>query len=216
MHRSLRGLIMLMLIVGFSASPWAAEGAPVCQGGLAAPLGTAFAGLHEHVGAVMGAPIECLHIDLESGDEYQQTTTGVAVYRVDSSAATFTNGHEFWRLGPDGLATWEGWHGRAGPTVVQDAERASDDQMTIASIGVYPKVEPAKVVEAFDGEHPRLVLEHDGSSVVVDVNDGCMSGQPLTTQTVFVVSNDAFAEPSSRLILEVGGRHCLITASRPR
>jgi hypothetical protein len=163
----------------------------------------------------MGAPIECAHTDRETGNEYQQTTTGVAVYHHESDAATFTNGHEFWRLSPDGLAQWEGWHGRAGPTVASGAGDAEDVQLTVPRVGIYARVEAGKFIQMLDGEGSRMVLEHDGTALIVEVGDGCVGDQPPTGRTVFVISKDTFAEPSSRLILEVGGRECLITASRP-
>jgi len=214
MFRSLRGSIILVLVTAFSATPWAAEGAQICPAGQAARLGTAFVALRERVGSAMGTPIECAHADRGTGNEYQQTTTGVAVYQHEQDAATFTNGHEFWKLGPDGLAQWSGWHGRAGPPVAAGIGEASDVRLSVASNGVYPKVQAGKVLHMLDGEQPRLVLEHDGKTFVVEVGAGCLIGQPPPSGAVFVISKNTFAEPSSRLVLRIGGRECLITASR--
>jgi hypothetical protein len=215
MYRSLRGACILMLVTAFSASPWAAEGAQICSAGQTRPLGAAFVALAESVGVAMGTPIECAHTDRETGNEFQQTTTGVAVYQHGQAAATFTNGYDFWRLGPDGLTQWHGWHGRAGPTAPADTEDVSDIELTLDSIADYPKALAGRVVEAQEGGHPRMVLEHDGKIVGVEVGEGCLRGQALLSPTLFVISKDTFAEPGSRLVLEIGGRECTITASQP-
>jgi hypothetical protein len=216
MHRSLRGSIILVLVTAFSASPWAAEGAQICPAGPSAPLGAAFAGLSAQVGAAMGTPIECAHTDRDTGNEVQQTTTGVAVYQAAQNLATFTNGRDFWRLGPDGLAWWNGWHGRAGPEAPPGAEAAIDTRLALASVGQNPHVETARVVESLDGDGSRMVLEHDGKAVVVEVGAECLRDRPLSSPVAFVISRDLFAEPGSRLVLEVGGRECLIATSSPR
>jgi hypothetical protein len=205
--------MVLVLVTAFSASPWAAEGAPICPAGPSAPLGAAFVGLAEQVGAAMGTPVECAHTDRETGDESQQTTTGVAVYQAAHEVATFTNGRDFWRLGPDGLASWNGWHGRAGPTATVGSEAAIDARQVLASVGQYPRVEAARVVQVQEGDPSRIVLEHDGKTVVVETGEACLGSQPLAKRVVFVVSRDTFAQPGARLILDVGGRECLISAS---
>jgi len=215
MYRSLRGAGILMLVTAFSASPWAAEGAQICSAGQTIPLGAAFVALAEDVGVAMGTPIECTHTDRETGGEFQQTTTGVAVYQQGQAAATFTNGYDFWRLGPDGLTQWHGWHGRAGPTAPAGAEDARDMRLSLDAIGDYPKAMAGRVVQTIEGGHPRIVLEHDGKVVAVEVGEGCLRGQPLLRPMVFVISRDTFAEAGSRLVLEIGGRECVITSSQP-
>ena len=215
MNRSLRGSIILMLVTALSASPWTAEGAQICPAGQPPPLGAAFTTLSAQLGMAMGTPIECAHTDRNTGNEAQQTTTGVAVYQHEQRIATFTNGYDFWRLSQEGLTQWHGWHGSAGPAAPTSTADVIDVRLALSSIGQYSRVEAATVVQALGGEQPHLVLQHDGRSVDVEVGDGCLHGQPPSGRVVFVISQAAFAEPGDRLVFEVGGRECLITANRP-
>jgi len=174
-----------------------------------------FAGLHERLGVVMGEPVECEHAGPESGDSYQQTTTGIALYRGNMNMTMFTNGREHWALTDSGLVHWSGWHDNAGPLGVAAPTGADQEQMTTASIGVYPRVEAATVVQAWDDDDRRLVVQRAGTSYAIRTVDGCSDGQPLDGRTVFVVSPGAFAGPNSRLILRIGGRECMIADSHP-
>src|SRR6476659_2044481 len=81
---------------------WAILASPVCvsRAESACPDGQApafvagFASLHEHLGAVMGEPLDCERTELRSGNAQQQTTTGIAVYQGDTNTLEFTNGRE--------------------------------------------------------------------------------------------------------------------------
>jgi hypothetical protein len=51
-------------------------------------------------------PLECEHVDVESGASIQQTTTGLAAFQ--GNRLTFTDGWQHWALEPDGLVAWQG------------------------------------------------------------------------------------------------------------
>ncbi len=67
-----------------------------------------FASLSQAIGDNIGQPLECAHADPATGDVLQTTSTGLAVYRVGSHVAMFTDGYRHWALGRQGLVTWEG------------------------------------------------------------------------------------------------------------
>jgi hypothetical protein len=90
-----------------TADSYCASGAtPSFQGPLVA--------LKERLGDGMGSPAECAHLDPETGDTVQVTTTGLAFIRMlrakDGASAVpfFTNGWEHWALTRRGLAYWTG------------------------------------------------------------------------------------------------------------
>jgi hypothetical protein len=215
-HRSRRRFLIVLIAATLTALPWTAEASPFCPGDQKLPFMPAIARLHEQVGSAMGDPIECVRTDRTTGGAHQQTTTGIAVYQQDGSAATFTNGRDFWRMTPEGLLHWEGWHGRAGPSdetaapVVKAEESAP---VSATPVDRYSTVEAATVLQVIDGDRPRLVLQHESTAYAVDVSRACSDDQPLPGRVVFVISKDSFAEPNSRLILRIGGRECFILAS---
>jgi len=54
---------------------------PYCAPGQMPAFSFGFAVLSETLGTSMGEPTECAHAEVASGDTYQQTTKGVAIYR---------------------------------------------------------------------------------------------------------------------------------------
>jgi len=62
-----------------------------------------FGELSAALGTEMGEPTECAHTEVGSGDAYQQTTKGLAVYRRASNTPSFSTGLGRWELTPDGL-----------------------------------------------------------------------------------------------------------------
>jgi hypothetical protein len=46
---------------------------------------------------------ECAHAEVASGDTYQQTTKGVAIYRRADNAPAFVSGMSRWSLTAEGL-----------------------------------------------------------------------------------------------------------------
>lgn len=76
---------------------------PYCAPGQMPAFSFGFAVLSESLGISMGEPTECAHAEVASGDTYQQTTKGVAIYRRADNAPTFVSGMSRWTLTADGL-----------------------------------------------------------------------------------------------------------------
>jgi hypothetical protein len=67
-----------------------------------------FAALRDALGEVMGQPTACEHGDAVTGDTYQETSTGLAVYHWCTNTPTFSQGSDHWILTPDGMEHWVG------------------------------------------------------------------------------------------------------------
>jgi hypothetical protein len=215
MLHSRRGVVLLIVVATLTVLPWTAEASPFCPVLQTSPFVSAFASLREEVGAAMGQPIECAHADGTTGDAHQQTSTGIAVFKQDGDVAIFTNGREFWRLTPAGLAYWEGWHGHAGPPNESETGPIATVPLSTTSVEPYPKVEAVTIAQVLDGESRHMVLQHGGTSYAVEVDSACSDDQPLLGRVIFVISKEDFAERGSRLILRIRGRECVVMASQP-
>jgi hypothetical protein len=101
--------------VGYSVAHAATDQAPApyCKSGEIPAFNNGLAALHQHVGNVMGVPIECEHAASAGGDTVQETTTGLAAYNSLTNTETFTDGWHHWALTADRLVTWDGTE--AGP-----------------------------------------------------------------------------------------------------
>ena len=64
-----------------------------------------FARLHAELGDVMGVPTACSQ-RTGDGDLLQATSTGLAIYRVQTETALFSAGDRHWALGDGALVTW--------------------------------------------------------------------------------------------------------------
>jgi len=81
---------------------------PYCAPGERPEFVLGFRGLKGQLGAVMGAPLECVHTTPD-GNAFQRTTRGEAYYRLGTNTVGFTDGWERYALGPDGgLLYWAG------------------------------------------------------------------------------------------------------------
>jgi len=78
-------------------------GFPYCEPGQMPAFTLGFGELAAALGTEMGEPTECSHTDVGSGDAYQQTTKGLAIYRRASNTPSFSTGLGRWELTPDGL-----------------------------------------------------------------------------------------------------------------
>src|SRR5690349_20884142 len=119
------------VVLATSALLWSpAEGAraayPGCPSGGTPSFTFGFADLRSQVGSPMGDPIECEHAETATGDTYQRTTTGLALYRRDTNTAMFTNGQEHWALTAGGIVHWTGWHGSAAPPGISAPRQGSE------------------------------------------------------------------------------------------
>lgn len=75
---------------------------PYCAPGQTPAFSFGFQALSEALGPDMGEPTECAHADVASGDTYQQTTKGLAIYRHADNTPSFSSTLGRWTLGPDG------------------------------------------------------------------------------------------------------------------
>jgi iron complex transport system substrate-binding protein len=80
---------------------------PFCAPGETATFSFGFGLLAEALGARMGEPTECAHVDALTGDTYQQTSKGLAIYRRAENTPTFVSGTERWAYNADGLVEVE-------------------------------------------------------------------------------------------------------------
>ncbi|HUR09273.1 MAG TPA: hypothetical protein VM347_42510, partial [Nonomuraea sp.] len=121
-----------------------AEPAPFCKADETPGFQNGFAMLADLLGATMGDPVECAHVDAASGDTLQETTTGLARYRTQRNVPTFNAGLEHWALTEDGLVSWGG--AGMNPPVRPLAAFVGDNDSTwlrypdgtLASLTVYP------------------------------------------------------------------------------
>lgn len=81
---------------------------PYCAPGQPAAFVFGIAALHDRLGDTMGAPLECEHLDAESGDTAQRTSTGLAYFRPSINTAIFTDGSTHWALVDDRVLRWAG------------------------------------------------------------------------------------------------------------
>lgn len=82
--------------------------APHCAVGERPEFVLGFRALKSQLGAVMGAPVECVHTSAD-GDAVQRTTRGEAYYRLATNTVGFTDGWERYALNADaGLLYWTG------------------------------------------------------------------------------------------------------------
>src|SRR4051794_17734024 len=102
--------VAVVVCLQLSASwPAAAQpDVPYCQPGQAATFVYGIAALHDRLGDTMGAPLECEHLDSESGDTAQHTTTGLAYFRPSINTTIFTDGTTHWALADTTVLRWTG------------------------------------------------------------------------------------------------------------
>lgn len=62
-----------------------------------------FAALADLIPEIVGEPLEDEHHSAESGDGLQKTSTGLMVWRKADNWTAFTDGHQTWINGPNGL-----------------------------------------------------------------------------------------------------------------
>ena len=97
------------LILGATAAlprPVAAQGVPHCPPGQSAQFMFGIAALQQRLGATMGTPLECEHVNPENGDTIQHTSTGLAYYRPAINTPMFTDGQTHWALSNNQVLMW--------------------------------------------------------------------------------------------------------------
>jgi hypothetical protein len=102
--------IFAMLVALFAATGTGASAqvAPFCAPGERPQFLFGFALLKGQLGAIMGDPIECVHVNPVNGDALQSTTAGLSFYRASTNTPTFTDGYRHWANTPRGLLFWVG------------------------------------------------------------------------------------------------------------
>jgi hypothetical protein len=163
----------------------------------------------------MGDPTECEHADPITGDVFQRTTTGLALYRRDINTAMFTNGRERWALTGDGVAHWSGWHGSAAPTGVAAPSLVDEALQSPPAAGTYMAVEAVTIVDISNDTIVRLVVRRDATPYLIETDSDCAGNRVSAGDVAFIISPNEFAGPDSHLILTPGGGECPITNGRP-
>lgn len=122
-------LVVLAAVTAFSlatTSSWRPDRpplAPWCLPGQTPTFSFGFAELAQHLGSVMGQPIECEHGAVGTSSTFQETTTGIAIYDACTNASMFERGEDNWLLTSTGL---EHWSGSADPAERQPTVRVPD------------------------------------------------------------------------------------------
>ncbi len=211
-----RSILLIVLSLTSWSTALAVESATACQPGKEPTFLFGFASLQTRLGSSMGDPTECERVEPVSGDVFQRTTTGIALYRRDTNTPMFTNGREHWALTSDGVAHWTGWHGSAAPLEVAAPRIFDEAQAPVAGVGAYTSVEAVTIVDVLDDNNVRLVVRRDETTFDVKTDGGCAPQRAVPGGVAFVVSPDTFAGPASRLILALGEGDCLIVEASPR
>jgi hypothetical protein len=84
----------------------AQAGGPFCTDGAVPRFVHGVAELQGRLGATMGTPTECEHIDPSNGDTLQRTTTGLAYHRPSINTTMFTDGSTHWALADGTVVLW--------------------------------------------------------------------------------------------------------------
>jgi iron complex transport system substrate-binding protein len=76
---------------------------PYCAADQVPAFSLGFEALSAALGVAMGEPTECPHVDVANGDIYQQTTKGLAIYRLSDNTPQFVTSTSRWALRAEGL-----------------------------------------------------------------------------------------------------------------
>lgn len=100
-------LLALVWMQALLVEPTEAQaGGPFCQPGEVPTFVYGIAELQRRLGATMGVPTECEHVDPTSGDTLQRTTTGLAYHRPSLNTSMFTDGSTHWALADGTVVLW--------------------------------------------------------------------------------------------------------------
>ena len=100
-------LLALVWMQALLVGPTEAQaGGPYCQPGEVPTFVYGIAELQRRLGATMGVPTECEHVDPTSGDTLQRTTTGLAYHRPSLNTSMFTDGSTHWALADGMVVLW--------------------------------------------------------------------------------------------------------------
>jgi hypothetical protein len=154
---SLVGVAALLGASFASPAPAQAQGAPYCPPGQPTQFLFGIAELQERLGATMGVPLECEHVNPENGDTIQHTTTGLAYYRPSINTPMFTDGQTHWALSNNQVLMWR------NPSVVPPQPTAAESSYLATSRPL------AQQLDALQG---RLVyVQQQASAGRIDATD---------------------------------------------
>lgn len=121
--------LAILSLVGLSPGATLAQAGTYCGADQTPVYSFGFADLKAFVGDAMGDPVTCEYADPDgSGDVYQQTTTGTALWRAGTSISTFTSDTDHWAVTPYGSLTWSGSEPDPPAALVTALQAQSTDQ----------------------------------------------------------------------------------------
>jgi hypothetical protein len=181
------------LLVSLSVSIAEGEAAPVCA------LASDFATLHELIPSAVG---RCLTSSVRAGngDELQQTSGGLLVFRRSTGSAAFTDGFHTWVNGPLGLQErlnfqrfpWE--RGVAKPVVLGASTNAATPTLRVLGTTIGATSGPLTFRLAGSGFRPNELVTLKGSYVPLQASPatGACRTFPLGPARVHADANGAF------------------------
>jgi hypothetical protein len=96
--------VAVLLVVGYPGRALAEDN--FCPAGQTPQLGERFKTVAAAVGARVGEPLECEHVEVATGDVQQRTAQGLLYSRKSTALPTFTNGGEHWAVRGSELLSW--------------------------------------------------------------------------------------------------------------
>jgi len=165
----------------------------------------------------MGEPVECEHMDSQTGDSLQRTTTGSAYQRKGSNTPTFTNGRESWALTSSGVAYWMGeppWPVGVAPSGTQVMSSDELDAQLPPSPAPYPSLDAVTIVQKLDSTGDRLIVSRGGNLYQIDKSEGCLDTSLDVGKLVLILWHGPSTQAGAELILPDGNGRCSIRSSR--
>src|SRR6478672_12007848 len=102
------GAAALLTTLTLFPSTAAAQTAPFCAPNQAAAFRFGIGSLQERLGPIMGTALECEHVNPQTGDTVQKTTTGLAYFQPSLNMPMFTDGTAHYGLYGGNLLFWRG------------------------------------------------------------------------------------------------------------
>ena len=102
------GVAVLLSAVAMLPLTAAAQQVPFCAPNQDAAFRFGFGTLQQRLGPTMGTALECEHVDAQTGDTLQKTTTGLAYYQPSLNMPMFTDGSAHYGLYGGNLLFWRG------------------------------------------------------------------------------------------------------------
>jgi hypothetical protein len=159
-----------------------------CQPGQTPQFAGGFADLQAQLGDTMGTPLDCEHVDPNTGDSQMTTSTGLAFYRKQTNTPTFTDGYNHYALTGDGLVSWTGASIDPPGVCVEPYDRPDRACLlkTPADLLGYLRTSGSRNVYSFATSDPATVIDAslvdlpaDYDLYLVDGNNQVLAGSVL-------------------------------------